>query len=119
LSAWFVAFAVTVLVEVPVCLLLFRHDAAVGGWGRWKAIGILGCASLITHPFVWFSFPAWGNHFGWSYLETCLWAEAYAVSVEALYFSWWGLKRVWWVSLLANASSVAVGLTLRFFFGVP
>ena len=119
MSAWFVAFVVTVLVEVPVCLVLFRDDEVLARWPPWKILSIFTVASFITHPFVWFSFPAWGHHFGWSYLETCLWAEAYAVAVEALYFSWWGLKRVWLVSLLANASSVAVGLTLRHFFGVP
>ena len=43
----------------------------------------------------------------------------YAVAIEASYYAWWGLKRTWLVSLVANASSVAVGLTLRFFFGVP
>ena len=119
MSAWLIAFLVTVGVEVPVCLWLFRRADVLVGWSQMKAIMICVGASLVTHPFVWFSFPAWGRHFDWSYVEMCLWAETYAVAIEASYYAWWGLKRTWLVSLVANASSVAVGLTLRFFFGVP
>jgi hypothetical protein len=46
-------------------------------------------------------------------------AEAFAVAVEALWLSRFGVRRSVWLALAANAASVAVGLTSRWLWGWP
>jgi hypothetical protein len=108
--AWLRAFAVTQLVEVPVYTRLSRVT-------RWQAFG----ASLLTHPVLWFViFP---------HLQAGFWTksavgEGWAWLAEAAYLRYLvrsepRLSRALWVSLAANAASVAVGLTLRWLTGYP
>jgi hypothetical protein len=97
---------VTQAVEVPIYTRALR--------GRWT---VAFAASLITHPVVWFGFPAWCQSLG--YVREVLLAEAFAVAVEALWLRLWGVRRSVWWSLGANAASVAVGLTSRALFGWP
>lgn len=106
LVPWLRAFALTQLVEAPIYM-------KSGKISWWEAL----VPSAVTHPFVWFVFPKLQEH-GISYLGMAVAAEAFAVLVEAalvrLAFGVPG-RRAFWVSVLANASSVAVGLVLREF----
>ena len=106
LLPWLRAFALTQLVEGPI----YARTAKIS-W--WKAL----VPSAVTHPFVWFVFPLLQEH-GVSYLGMAAAAEAFAVLVEAaLVACAFGVpgRRAFWISVLANASSVAVGLVLREF----
>jgi hypothetical protein len=106
LLGWLGAFAVTQAVEVPIYARALR--------GRWAvAFG----ASLLTHPVVWFGFPVWFRSLG--YARHVALAEAFAVAVEALWLSRFGVRRSVWWALAANAASVAVGLTSRWLWGWP
>src|SRR5205814_5677383 len=50
---WLRAFALTLLVEIPVALpLLARAEARIG-----RRIAVVIVANLATHPLVWFLFP--------------------------------------------------------------
>ena len=60
MSAWLIAFWVTVGVEVPVCLWLFRRDDVLVGRSQMKAIMICVGASLVTHPLFGFRFRLGG-----------------------------------------------------------
>ena len=106
LLPWLSAFLLTQLVEAPIYM-------KSGKISWWKAL----VPSAVTHPFVWFVFPLLQEH-GVSYLGMAAAAEAFAVLAEAalvrLAFGVPG-RRAFWVSVLANASSVAVGLLLREF----
>ena len=109
--AWARAFAFTEIVEAPI----YRHMLGVS-WG--KALG----ASAITHPFVWFVFPALAAKLGVPYLPFLVAAELFAWLVEAAYFTRAAqirIRRALLVSLVANASSVALALLSRSLFGAP
>jgi len=56
LTLWFRAFLVTILVETPIVVALFRE--AEPRLGRRLAFALF--ANLATHPAVWFVFPALG-----------------------------------------------------------
>lgn len=106
LVPWLRAFALTQLVEAPIYM-------KSGNISWWKAL----VPSAVTHPFVWFVFPKL-QEYGISYVGMAAAAEAFAVLVEAALVSLvFGVpgRRAFWVSVLANASSVAVGLVLREF----
>lgn len=106
---WLFAFVLTCLLELPIVVLTTRG-------GETKLARIVGVALLgqvLTHPLVWFAFPALPlltpeSRFGLSELFAWL-AEA------ALYASLLRGVSVWravGVSGLANAVSLAVGLAL-------
>jgi hypothetical protein len=103
---WAKAFLVTEIVEAPIYRIAIP--------ARWRyALG----ASAVTHPFVWFAFPE--LDLDWTVIAIL--SETFAVVVEAIFF--WKLVRVrlaraLLVSILANGSSVAVGLFLRSRFGI-
>ena len=105
---WLSAFLVTQVVEVPIYARSLRHRAH-----RWQwAFG----ASVVTHPIVFFIFPRLGIG---DYWETVLYAEAFAVGIEAAYLSRLGVSySVLW-AMGANALSVAIGLGLRSLIGWP
>ncbi len=101
--SWAGAFAVTQLCEVPIYALALRPRPL----SRRLLIGF--GASALTHPVVWFVFPVLVHHY-WL-MVAC--AEAFAVLAEAAYLDQFRVPRAFWWSLLANATSVAVGFTLR------
>lgn len=107
LRAWFSAFFFTQCVEMPIYAKLAKT-----GW--FPAFG----ASALTHPIVWFVIPAlWGDHDYWSMVAV---AEAFAVIAEALYLRFgFKVKRALAWSLLANASSLGLGLLSRSLFRWP
>ena len=105
--AWLVAFAFTEIVEVPIYYRGLRCSFLV-------AFG----ASAITHPIVWFGFftPAWHA----AYMTKLVAAELFAWLAEAAYFRFIFKKKnaLFW-SLVANASSLGLGLLSRHLFGSP
>lgn len=110
LVAWAKAFAFTELIEAPIYRRLIPTS--------WR---LALAASAITHPFVWFAFPLLGEWLTLGWTATSIVSEVFAVAVEAVFFrrlcriSW---RRAGLVSLLANGSSVALGLFLRATLGI-
>ena len=100
LADWGVAFALTQAVEAP----LYRWAAGA----RWRvALG----ASALTHPLVWFAFPALLEEaLGW--VPMVLAAEAFAIGAEALWLRRFHVARPLPWSALANGASVGVGLVM-------
>jgi len=105
--AWLAAFVFTQIVEVPIYSRFLRCSLLV-------AFG----ASAITHPIVWFGFftPHWHAH----YLVKLVSAELFAWLTEAAYFRFLFKKKnalLW--ALVANGSSLGLGLLSRALFGSP
>ena len=108
MGAWLSAFALTQIIEVPIYARALR-----GRRGRWL---IAFAASTLTHPFIFLVLPdLW--HGGW--LSYVLAAEAIAVCVEAAWLWRFGVRRAVLITLIANALSTGIGLTLRHLFGWP
>ena len=109
-QAWFMAFALTQIVEVP----LYRYAAPVRWWQGFSL-------SLVTHPCVWYVIPpiCYGN--GMSYERIITIAELFAWLTEAAMLRMYGLRwrRALIIALLVNAASVVVGMTTRELFGWP
>jgi hypothetical protein len=111
LWGWLVAFFFTQLFELPIY------------WRATKSLRVGFFASAITHPVVWFVFPALRALFdpgfvSSGYVVMVALAETFAVLVEA----WWlrlnGVKRAFWWSLGANTFSATCGLLLRAATGI-
>jgi hypothetical protein len=99
---YLLALALTLLVEVPVYVVVFRFAGILPGARGWAAaVGV----NLVTHPVAWLLLSA---HPGW------FWAvEGGVVLVEAgLLWAWVrrdpGLLAL--TALVANAASAGVGL---------
>ena len=97
---WLYAFLITQVIEVPIWLV------AGCRLGASRMILLALGSSAITHPIVWFAFP-WET---WPYLPTAILAETFAVLVEAHFAKWLGVSNPWLWSILANASSLGIGL---------
>lgn len=112
---WLIAFLFTELIEVPIYVFALRGGPPA--LPRVPRVAVAFGASALTHPIVWFVFPA---IFGRGhYVPMVVAAEAFAVLAEAYWFSVFGLRRplVW--ALCANAASLGIGLALRSQFGWP
>lgn len=96
------AFVATQVVEMPIYVLAQRGSP----WSR--RLGVAFMASTITHPIAW----AMGLVLQ-PFLLHVLVAEAFAVTVEALWLRRWGVERAFWWALTANASSVAIFIVGR------
>lgn len=109
MTGWLAAFLLTQAVETPI-----YASAATGSWARRLGIG-LG-ASTLTHPLVWLFvlFVRWP---GFDARVTI--AEVGAVLVEAGWLRVFGVRRALGWSVLANASSVAVGALTRYLWNFP
>ena len=99
---YLLALALTLLVEVPVYVVVFRLAGILPRARAWAAaFGV----NLVTHPLVWLLLSA---HPGW------LWpVEAAVVLVEAGLLFAWARRDPWLLTLtafLANAASLGVGL---------
>jgi hypothetical protein len=105
---WLRAFAVTVLVELPIAAPLLA--AVEPRLPRRSAVVVL--ANLATHPLVWFAFPGLALGAG----ARLAFSEAWAVLAElAIYRLVWPAlppRRATLVSLAANGASFAAGLLL-------
>ncbi len=106
LGQWFIAFVFTQCIEVPLSVRVTN---------RWS-VSVL--ASCITHPVVWFAFPAlWPVR--WSYGSMIVACEVFAVLTEAVWFRINGVRRALWLSFVVNGASAIGGLLLRQMFGWP
>ena len=109
IRAWFVAFAFTQLVEVPIWSVGLRCSPLV-------AFG----ASMMTHPIV--CFVICGPYWDASYPTKVILAELFAWSVEACYFAFLfnvqKRKACLW-SLIANGASFGFGMLSRALIGAP
>ena len=106
MTQWLAAFFFTQFVEVPIYLFAKPQPR---GWLR--RFGVAFGASAVTHPIVWFVIPTF--FMGGSYVTMAVTAEAFALLTEAAWLHRFGIRRPLAWSLLANASSVAIGLGLR------
>lgn len=108
---WLRAFVFTQIIEAPI----YRRMLGVS-WGRALA------PTAITHPIVWFVFPLL-RRAGIDYVSMVILAELFAWLVEAAFLAKTqprvAMKRALVVSLVANGTSVLLGLACRALFGVP
>jgi hypothetical protein len=109
-TAWLAAFVVTQTIEMP----LYRMLAPVS-WGHAASL------STVTHPLVWFAIPPLCYSAGCNYLQMLIIAELFAWSVEGAMLRGFGIywPRAMATSLVSNAASVVIGLTMRAWFGFP
>ncbi|HEY8378418.1 MAG TPA: hypothetical protein VIK91_18100 [Nannocystis sp.] len=133
LARWFWSFVFTQLVEVPVYLRALSGPDRTPPPSWPHRVGLAFLASALTHPYVWFVFfplfylpgpiddlaAAWPALDAHRYTAYLLFAESFAVVVEALLLRACGLRRAFLWALLANATSVALGFVSRWLFGWP
>ncbi len=110
--AWLSAFAFTQLIEVPIYTYALQELKI----SNVKRIAVAFGASAITHPFVWFAFPALIPE---SYVVMIIVCETFAVLVEAVYMRAFGLRLYFSWSLVANALSFGLAILLRKLIGWP
>ena len=110
LTAWLGAFLFGQAIEVPI------YSVPLGDRPVVARLVIAFGATAITHPFVWFVFPAIVPG---SYVGMAILAEAFAVGVETIYLRCFGVSRALGWSVLANGSSLGLGLLSRHLFGWP
>ncbi len=100
------AFALTLLIELPV--FLFLHSKLARRAAPLTTLLVVGaCASALTLPYVWFVFPAFLQGLPYVVLS-----EAFAVAAEAvLYAAWLRLApaRSLALSVACNVASYLVG----------
>jgi hypothetical protein len=106
-GGWLVGFAFTQAIEVPLYLRVTH--------GRWRVAFL---ASLLTHPIVWFVFPALCP-LSWGYWGMVAAAEAFAVAGETLWLRVNGVTHALKWAFVVNAASAVGGLLLRAAFDVP
>jgi hypothetical protein len=102
---WAQAFVATVVLEAPLVLWFFRKDEA----SLQRRLVLLLFANLVTHPAVWFIFPA----LELGRVAMLAGAETWAVVLEGWFYATvfrTGLLRAMGVSALANGLSFGVGL---------
>ena len=111
-SGWFVAFVLTVAIELPIVAWLLRD--AEPDLRRRLALVIF--ANLVTHPAVWYVFS---QVFLVGTVEYTVAAEGWAVAAEAAFYvvAIRGLSvgRAIVVAVVANGASFAIG---RFVDGI-
>ena len=105
-SEWFVAFLLTLAVEVPVAVFLLRRAEP----NLLRAAALVVFANLLTHPMVWF---VWTQVFLIGTPEYVIAAETWAIAAEALFYAvvirGLGPGRAIVIAVVANAASFAVG----------
>jgi hypothetical protein len=106
-NAWFNAFVLTQLVEIPIyfwaCARVKKRN--------WRFL-ISALPTTITHPLLWAMFPILRAHF-FEYAMTVVVLEIWVTLVEAQILRWFQIPKALQWSLLANAASVLIGLALR------
>ena len=108
LIAWSKAFALTVLIQLPIVFLCL--ESALPPKGR--RLGIALFAQLASHPAVWFVFP----RLGLTYWLMVAFAEAWAVLSETAFYALLAptsVRRAVLVALAANTASFGIGLIVR------
>lgn len=109
---WLRAFAVTLLVEVPVATpLLGIVERSVA-----RRISIVVVANLATHPLVWFLFPGLASGRATRLALSEAWALLAELAIYKLVWPSLRARRAALVSLAANGASVAAGFALAHLF---
>jgi hypothetical protein len=108
LRAWAIAFCLTVVIETPIVTGLCRRAEP----RLWRRILVALLANALSHPPVWFVFPALGLAWG----TTTALSEVWAWLLEAALYRF-ALGNMTWrsalgISLVANALSFGLGLVL-------
>lgn len=112
---WLLAFVLTCALELPVVVFTT--------WGREakprRVIGVALVAQLLTHPLVWFAFPALPllsqeGRFWFSELFAWLAEAALYAGLLSGVSAWRGVG----ISGIANAISLAAGLALAGVLGI-
>ncbi len=102
---WLVAFLLTLLIECPLLVWLFRWSKA--GVGRLLVLSLF--ANLLTHPAVWFIFPALPLPY-WIRLTTSeLWAWLGESAFWTVVLAGVGWRRATWASFCSNLTSFGLG----------
>jgi hypothetical protein len=101
---WLFAFVFTQLVEMGV------YVQALPARPRHERLAIAFGASAITHPAVWYIIPDVGASYGLGWWATVAIAEVFAVVVETAWLAAFGVRRAFFWSLAANATSFSLGL---------
>lgn len=105
-SEWFLAFMVTLGVELMVAVWLLRRTEP----DLLRRIALVGFANLASHPAVWFIFT---QLFLVGTPEYVVAAETWAIGIEALFYAvtirGLGPRRALLVAVAANVASFAAG----------
>jgi hypothetical protein len=114
ITAWFRAFAFTLLIELVPASWVLRRELLLG-----RRVALITIANIASHPAVWLIFPELGAGLRWPRLVTLLVSEAWAFGLEALIY-WLFLGTSRWqkavaASVLANGLSLSLGYVLRAF----
>ncbi len=111
IADWLRAFAVTLLVEIPIATPLLRIvERSVA-----RRIAIVTVANLATHPLVWFLFPGLAFRPPMRLALSEAWALLAEIAIYRLVWPSLRVRRAVLVSLAANAASVAAGFALARF----
>ncbi len=123
MSRWLFAFLFTELVECPIywTALDDRAERSRVPRSRLARLALVFGASAITHPVVWFVIPWLWRELDrpGGYWAMAAAAETFAVVVEGGYLRLFGVRRALWWALVANLTSVTLGLLSRQLFGWP
>ena len=108
-EAWLWAFLLTIAIEVPIVVGLTRGSSLA--WPKRGAVAVVG--QVMTHPLVWFVFPAMPGITGRTGLTL---SELWAWLAEAMLYGLTGVAptvlQAIGVSAIANALSLGVGSLL-------
>ena len=107
---WVEAFALTLWIEVPLCLIALRHTSLSFVESFCLAIGV----NVFTHPALWYVFPKW-SAFPPPFDDFYIWlvlAEGCVVLVEGLFFQLATGKTLYsfLLAFFVNLLSTLVGL---------
>ena len=110
-AAWLIAFVLTISIEAPIATaLLAPAETSVK---RRATLALF--AQLVSHPAVWFVFPALGV-FGVKWAASTALAEAWAFAIEAVFYRValpsLTARRAMATSAISNAASFGAGLVL-------
>jgi hypothetical protein len=108
LDAWFRAFLLTLVCEVPI-LLFFGRSACPSLPRRASAVLL---ANVASHPAVWLIFPRLGLGWGLAVLLSEIWAACLETWLYLLVFREGKFRSAALLSLAANATSFGVGTVL-------
>jgi hypothetical protein len=101
---WPEAFLITQLIEVPLWLWAMRVDG--GPTTPRLRVEAAFAASLLTHPLVWYAFPALRP------LPSVAFSELFAWGLEAWWMHRMGVRRALLWAFVVNAMSFGFGLLL-------
>ena len=105
---WVSAFLITQIIETPI----YAH--AIGKRrGCWA---MAFAASALSHPLIFIIVPELFDGTWWRYVVL---AEGIAILMETIWLRWLGIDRPLKWALLANISSLSLGLLSRWIWGWP